>query len=542
MTVPAAQSQILADNEAEPALPDGSPSTRFDPATDVSSRRQRFLEIRRPAGLGNVLTLASSGLGRGAPLILLVAAFLLMELLLPLGTVVKIGADEDFELSKATLCLKGYALYTEIWDDQPPLITFVIAQVLKHVSHSIIAARLVSVCSAVLLLSAVFFLARRVSGFLAAGLTTGMLAASPGFIELSSSCMQEIPALAPVVAALCELFTVRSTKWHRPEILGGILFAIGLQMKLIGIIYLPLAAFILWLRSRQTARPLAGAARGLFVLLLVCGLAFLGLNFLTGSPLMAQLKQSWGAHFASARSFEYGSPDEHPFDWAILLRNWDTTVPALVGVVLLKFQARSKAAAGLPLLWLGLTLAVFARHRPWWSFYYVHNSIPLCWCAAVALAAAWDYVRCRRGWLLRVGFGVLALSGLGWSGGRVYLQEAEIRSLPRLSSCLVLKEVARFKPHASFLFSDEPIYSFYSGIPMPPRLATISLKQMWAGEMSNARVVEEITRVKPGLILTKNDSRGRPYRGLLDREYKLVYRDQQYLLYAHSTISKKAVY
>jgi len=52
---------------------------------------------------------------------------------LPLRTAVKIGADEDFELSKATLRLHGYQLYTQIWDDQPPLDTFIITQLLTHV-------------------------------------------------------------------------------------------------------------------------------------------------------------------------------------------------------------------------------------------------------------------------------------------------------------------------------------------------------------------------------------------------------------------------
>src|SRR6266487_3582078 len=53
-------------------------------------------------------------------LVLILFVFVLLQCLLPLRTAIKIGADEEFELAKATLCLKGYELYTEIWNDQPP--------------------------------------------------------------------------------------------------------------------------------------------------------------------------------------------------------------------------------------------------------------------------------------------------------------------------------------------------------------------------------------------------------------------------------------
>ncbi len=57
--------------------------------------------------------------------------FIALESLLPLGRIVKIGADEDFELTKATLCLKGYHLYTDVWDDQPPLHTFLVTNIVS---------------------------------------------------------------------------------------------------------------------------------------------------------------------------------------------------------------------------------------------------------------------------------------------------------------------------------------------------------------------------------------------------------------------------
>jgi hypothetical protein len=96
------------------------------------------------------------GLRAKASLVLmaLLAGFVVCVCFIPLRTTVQIGADEGFELAKATLCLKGHRLYTEIWNDQPPLHTFLITAILRHLSPSILGPRLLTVFFSVLLLLA----------------------------------------------------------------------------------------------------------------------------------------------------------------------------------------------------------------------------------------------------------------------------------------------------------------------------------------------------------------------------------------------------
>ena len=45
---------------------------------------------------------------------ILLASFVGLQCFLPLGTAIQIGGDEGYELAKATLCLKGYKLYSDI--------------------------------------------------------------------------------------------------------------------------------------------------------------------------------------------------------------------------------------------------------------------------------------------------------------------------------------------------------------------------------------------------------------------------------------------
>jgi hypothetical protein len=286
--------------------------------------------------------------------------------------------------------------------------------------------------------------------------------------------------------------------------------------------------------------------------------SFIALNMLTGNSLLVQLQQAWGAHFASAKSFEYGSPEQHPFEFNILWKNWELTLPALIGLVFLMQKLRKTSISALPLAWLGLTLVVFALHKPWWPYYYIHNALPLCWCAGVGI---WKTVQAalprvstitpqsgnskppistqKPRLAFQIGVALYGLLAISWMVTRIYLEEQAIRNSPKISATLVLKEIKSFKPFTNFMFADQPIYSFHSGIPMPPHLAMISLKRFWTGDMSNARLIAEMEAAKPELILLGNDRREVPFDDLLNREYRMVYRDGAHRLYAHHSISKK---
>jgi hypothetical protein len=509
-------------------------------------------------------------------LALLLATFVILQWLLPLGTAIKIGADEDFELAKITLSLKGYKFYTEVWNDQPLLHTSLITQAYKHLLSSALAPRLVTSAFAVLLLTSVFFISLRISGLLVAALTTALLIASPGFLELSASCMVEIPALAPAVASLGLLLIGRQTKWRIAEIFVGVLFAAALQIKFIAAVYLPMVGLILWLRRGEASslarfhpNPLpqeregvvpqswdwvrgssvfsrffpAGFLRSLLFFVASLAICFIAVIFVTDqSSYFLQLKQSWSAHFASAKSFEYGSPADHPFEWSILLKNWDLTVPAVLGIICSLRQVRRTPAAIVPVAWLALTLVVFATHKPWWSYYYIHNAVPLCLCAAAGLEALRQRFNWRRNQGPSLVFAVYVLCALLWMGARIYLQIDGIRKSPQTYSSLVLTEIERFKPFTKLIYTHEPVYSFHSGIPMPPKLAIVSLKRLWSGDMTNAKIEAELWETKPGLIMLANDTRAVPFQDLLEKEYRMVYQDDKHRLYAHRSIASKAQY
>lgn len=480
----------------------------------------------------------------------LLGSFALLQISLPLASALKIGADEGFELAKSVLDLNGHRFYTEVWNDQPPLHVFLLTQIAKWASPSILGPRLLTVgCSAALLLSMVM-IGTRLHGP-AAGAVAGLwLLLSPGFVELSCSVMQEVPALAAAAASLTVLVVAERKHNTIAVAVSGVLFAAALQLKLIGIIYLPLALGLIWLRSRRSesitqitpsigpdeceGQPPWSPVRLVILFVTSAALAFFGILVLTGetASYLSQLQQAWFAHLATTKSSEYGSPDQYPFDWSVLLKNWDATIPALAGVALTAAPKwRQRLVLLLPAAWLVLLLLVFGLHRPWWTYYYVHTAVPLSLCAAIGFAEAWRHFRRKRALASQVALGLFIVAASVWMGARVYLQVASIRALPRIHSCLVLQEVARLRRHVRFLFTDEPIYSFHTRIPLPPALGVLSLKRFWSGDMTNARLTEELREARPELLLLKNDTAELPFGDLIRSDYRLIYYDERTRLY-----------
>ena len=400
----------------------------------------------------------------GASLAGLLALFLFLQSLLPLRTAILIGADEGFEVAKATLCLKGYKLYTDIWNDQPPLHTFLLTETIRYLSSTMLGPRLITSGFAMLLLAAVFVLCRRFNGPRVATITTGLLLASPGFLLLGSSCMLEIPALAPCVAALSVLALGNRTKWPVAEVVAGALLGIALEIKIISLVSLPLGTFLVWINQRQDSFAMRSFSKR-FVVLSMCLLLSTIATDLVAShgAYLAHFQQSWTSHFGGVKSLDYGSPNDHRFSWAVLLRNWDLTLPALIGVVVCVRGGWRGPSAAVPLGWLAYILLVFGLHRPWWNYYYVHTAIPLCWCAALGIDAVWARARWPEQRLWCVALAIYAQFAGVWIVGRRYLEVQSARRSTQTFTCLFLREMERYKAQAHWLYSEEPVYSFLSG-------------------------------------------------------------------------------
>ena len=461
-------------------------------------------------------------------LISILSIFFFLQSYLKLGTTIVLGADEGFELAKATLCLHGYHLYADVWNDQPPLLTFLVTGILKHISLSAIWPRLLTGLFSAILLFSLFFMALRTNVLRVAALAALLVIASPGFLILGSTCMLEVPALATAIAALAALQSQLRSPWK--ELLAGVIFGVSFEIKLINFILLPLAAAILyWQQPKSSLRSVTKS-------LLILGAALVVTTVVTdyiasGGAYLSHFGTALASHFGTVKSTAHGSPSDHPFDWLALINSWDLTIPALFGVFVC-LRSRHDPLSLLPVAWLALEFVVFGIHQPWWHYYIIHTSLPLCWCAAIGWVAAFRFAIAQRRRLILAGMALLSVVAGIWMSARLYLEIAETRHSPQTYTSLFLQEIARRKPDTKWFYSEEPIYSFYAQIPTPPDLAVVMLKRFWSGEISDEKIAAELAEYKPGLILIRNNSIQRPYHALLDSEYQLVYMDNDHLLYA----------
>jgi len=84
----------------------------------------------------------------GVPLVFLV----LMLGFYPFRATFEMDLDEGVNLMKGMLVVRGYTLYSQIWSDQPPLFTHMLAVLFRLVGFEVNAARvMVLILSGVLL-------------------------------------------------------------------------------------------------------------------------------------------------------------------------------------------------------------------------------------------------------------------------------------------------------------------------------------------------------------------------------------------------------
>jgi hypothetical protein len=124
--------------------------------------------------------------------------------------------------------------------------------------------------------------------------------------------------------------------------------------------------------------------------------------------------------------------------------------------------------------------------------------------------------------------------------GRVYLQIATMKALPRTFSSLVITETERYRPFTHWLYADDQTLSYHIDIPMPPSLAVVPLKRFWSGAMTADLVAEEFDRYRPELAILNNENATIPFRELLNSNYRLVYQDERYQLFVSTNVIRQA--
>ncbi|QDZ40207.1 hypothetical protein FRE64_09750 [Euhalothece natronophila Z-M001] len=429
-------------------------------------------------------------------------------LFMPLEAVFQYDTDEGIQLAKAMLYQEGFQLYSEVWNDQPPLSTVVLAGWLQVFGHSIIAARLLTLVWATVLIWTVGQLVRHSAGTIPALLAVVWLTLSSNFLQLSVSVMIGLPAIA---LALLSLFFInhylQGGHWAY-LLVAGASFALSLQTKAFTAFLLPLFVLPIFLPQLQfpsyKGRKLTLTQRWQAVLITL--LSFAVVLFLTWLLLPSPtLEQIIGAHFNSELREELS---EHRGQVLVFL-SWDYEYLGLL-LIGLGISLWRDRGLYLPSLWWVTALILLLNHHPVWYHHYLLLTIPMAFIMAEAAKTVIVHFR-KTPWRERSWFsqGILAFA--------LVLVFFPIVGIPIRANILndyyhrfvqqsqrdfeMLEQVLAYQEETEWLFTDFPIYSFYANLQVPPEIAVFSRKRLESENITENELQAVVENYQPKQIL-----------------------------------------
>jgi hypothetical protein len=450
--------------------------------------------------------IAITGSSIAVPLLFLAG----VALTVPIADPREFDFDEGVNLIKALLLRRGFSLYSQVWSDQPPLFTVLLARWFAWFGESVTASRFLVLLFSALLLWSFFQAVRQSASWPAALAATVALVLSEEYVRLSVSVMIGLPALALAMLAIY-LFVVAGDA-EKPWLMAvsGLALALSLQIKLFTVIVaLVLASYlaldiVLRLRRGQKLRLSITLAIAWSAALLA---AFLGLGLLMSS---FNLDQLLGTHLAGRTRAAFTIADNVQFIGRALVRHAPYLLLALVGGFLA--VRRSLRQALLPAGWLLLSLVALLAEKPVQYHYVLLLTIPLAWLSAYGVdgCLAW-FAGLRRASspavarLRRVGGVLLALALLALMVFQLrplqpYLPKEVLGGIP-YDSWVVSRLCPGGRDDQALVWSDRPYYAFLAGQPEPPDIAVVTGKRFASGKLDEAGILSVLQASRPRYVV-----------------------------------------
>lgn len=408
--------------------------------------------------------------------------------------------DEGFGLMKSFLVNRGFSLYGDIWSDQPPAYTYLIAGITRLFGETPETARLLTIFLSSALLGSVYEIARREEssffghiGGLSAALSMVM---SLQFVRYSVPVMLTLPSISFVVFAWLLLTKPLPSRARAAS--AGLLFGLGLGVKLIILPVLPAFLLLLGPGSQRISKlrlripwP-SGSAFGLGCLGAIAVIfgPFLG---------MPGISDLYAAHADAAKVMEYSSVWNFYREDALLF-----SLAALGALV----TARRSPSARFAIAWMALGTVALARHAPVWDHHRFLISVPAA--ALVGMGVSRLTHACRRATSFRLATRVATACALGAIGFGVFqgrLSPLIATQEPRSMTSAMragLEAARKHAPHARLAITSNQIFAYRLGLPVPPHLAVTSNKRRQTGGLSDEMIRHTVRTAQPDVVILTN--------------------------------------
>jgi len=442
------------------------------------------------------------------------AFLLIVVFFFPSRTRFEFSTDEGMELMKAMLVEREYSLYSEIWSDQPPLFTVLLAGVIHFFGYKVGAARFLVVLLSCLLLWAAFHYMRSVWGSKTALAGALLIFLLPKYLILSAAVMAGLPGLS---FAICSLLAL--TLWHlrRKPIwlaLSAIALSLSVLIKLITgflavifVLGVMVGEFVRYKGDLNWRKLLSPPALWIAVF---AGFTLIGGLLLVGPANLPQLLET---HLFAENVEGFRNNVALTINWH--LKNViPLLILALVGTL---FSLQAKRWLVLyPLAWMVAAYGLLYFHSPVWDHHQLLVTIPAAILAASAVVeAAGLLLQIIRSNLHPNTNGLLRIAALISLAAIFFtfrFQEplSLLTPLPAISASdlelgpdkeAFLRKMIKFAPQTEWVVTDLPMYAFRAGLPVPPELAVFSLKRVETGNLDEVEVLAIVIQYLPEQVL-----------------------------------------
>jgi len=439
--------------------------------------------------------------------------FVLMYLFYPFRNVFWMDHDEGINLIKAQMVTKGFLLYKDIWNDQPPLFTYLLVGFFRLFGSRVNVGRVF----VLLLACGLFFLIlnylRIVWGKWPALVGIALLILVPRFTDLSVSVMIGLPSIAFAMVSLVAL-----VYWHKEHrYFWLIISALGLGASVMTKIFTGFLApiFLLGILIDEYAMH-----RGFsnWRKIIIPGLIWGGLfTIITVLPTLlivglGNLNQLIENHLNGSQVDIFRNDPTLTLTYVLIEARW---ILLLAAIGIFNAVICKRWLILYPVAWMVTASVLLYRHVPIWDHQQLLITIPAVTLAAVAVGDAIgrmiellrDKPRVRGMDFINLAslvvFAVFLLTRFpvtfsGFNTTPVF-QGPSLREAS--TEVKILNIINQYAPETHWLVTDLPIYAFYTDLLVPPNLVVFSVKRVEMGILTEAEVLATIQELQPEQIL-----------------------------------------
>jgi len=469
---------------------------------------------------------------RGAPVLAASLYVGVMAAAYPFRHVFEFDPDEGINAIKAVLVDRGYQLYSQIWNDQPPLFTYLLEWWCRAFGWETNTGRMLVLLFAGLIIFAIYDTLRGTYGHRAAVAVVVLLPCTAYFTQLSVSIMLGLPAIA--FATLCVWALVRWALTQRARWLltAGVLMGLSLGTKLFTIFLVPV--FGLWVFLVAAGQH--GLTKSWRVLTQPAAWALTVLLTATSLLVLCVPLRDSGQLYQSHVSARGVGLAEHQNDLALLhgglLRDWEVFALAGLGTALM-LRRRRGVLAILP-AWCCAAYWALRANSPLWYHHHLLLTVPASMIAGIAIG---DLLSRKTASASGSGSAVDTALRVATLLISVSLFAALVRSNKAQPAPLLewsdrdrfaLEIIKAYPKRSEVIVADRPMYAFAAGYEVPPNLAVISQKRLASHNLTIQEFIETIDRENPEHVVFSWKLPAEYIRSFTDTmkdRYRLIYAD-----------------